>query len=72
QGGISCPIKGTLLSPFASTSQSFRRQPGAWPLVGLSAPRVRWQDDLGFILEVISVMQKGSRARLAIADKVEE
>ncbi|CBN75973.1 hypothetical protein Esi_0258_0024 [Ectocarpus siliculosus] len=72
QGGVSYPIKATLLSPFASTSQAFRRQPGAWPLVGLSAPRVRWQDDLGFILEVISVLQKGCRARLAIADKVEE
>ncbi|CAM9814236.1 unnamed protein product, partial [Ectocarpus fasciculatus] len=72
QGGVSYSIKATLLSPFASTSQSFRRQPGAWPLVGLAAPRVRWQDDLGFILEVIGVLQKGCRARLAVADKVEE
>ncbi|CAN0463286.1 unnamed protein product, partial [Ectocarpus sp. 12 AP-2014] len=72
QEGVSYPIKATLLSPFASTSQAFRREPEAWPLVGLSAPRVRWQDDLGFILEVISVLHKGCRARLAIADKVEE
>ncbi|CBJ28358.1 hypothetical protein Esi_0101_0081 [Ectocarpus siliculosus] len=50
----------------------FRNQLGAWPLVGLSAPRVRWKDDLGFILEAISVLQKGCRARLATADKVKE
>ncbi|CAN0059029.1 unnamed protein product [Ectocarpus sp. 4 AP-2014] len=72
QGGISYPIKATLLSHFASTSQSFRRQTGVWPLVGLSVPTVRWHDDLGLIFEVISVLQKGRRARLAIADKVEE
>lgn len=72
KGGVPYSINASLLSPFASTSREFRRQPAAWPLVALAAPRVQWQHDMEFIAEVIEVLQKGCLARLANADSAEK
>lgn len=65
-------INATLLNAFASTTRAFRRQPESWPLVSLGAPKVRWQDDLEFVTEVIGELQKGCLARMVGAEGEEE